>query len=573
MFETPILFIVFNRPEITKIVFDEIRKQKPKFLFIAADGPRKDNLQDIEKCKLTRDVVVQNIDWDCEVKTLFRDNNLGCGLAVSAAITWFFNNVDQGIILEDDCLPHRSFFGYCEVLLTKYKDYEQIFSISGNNFQGGKKRGDGSYFFSNYSHNWGWATWGRAWKHYDHQLTNLESFKANNKIDQIDSRLVFKRFWLNKFEEVRKGAYFHIWDYQWMFAIWNAGGLTVLPNVNLISNIGFGAEATHTFQKESIYSNMLTNDIGSIIHPTNIIVDQKADRYASTKVFNITTTFSKNKIKRKIKKIAKSFLAPELITFVRRKLKTHKHQFGVNLVKVPRYTETLIDFEGRPFIIPDSASFLFMYNEIFKEHIYNFNSLNEKPYIIDGGANIGLATIYLKMLYPSATIIAFEPDPIIYTMLKRNIEVFNFKDVLLFQKGIWNEDKILDFKLEGADAGIIAAVDKSCHGTEKIHVVSLKPFIDKPVDFLKIDIEGSETVVLRDIVNDLWKVKKIFIEYHSFINQPQSLNEIIDILTKANFRLHVSSPGLSTKAPFIELSTYNNMDMQLNIYGFKSETI
>lgn len=309
MFEIPILFLVFNRPEITQRVFEEIRKQKPKFLFIAADGPRHDNKQDVDKCQITRDIVINGIDWDCEVKTLFRNTNLGCGVAVSEAITWFFENVEQGIILEDDCLPHYSFFGYCEALLKKYKYVDNISVISGNNFQNGIKRGDASYYYSIYSHNWGWATWRQAWESYDHNLTQLDYFISNNTIRNIDSRLVFKNYWLRKFEDVKKGGYLHIWDYQWMFSLWNAGSLTILPNVNLISNIGFGNEATHTLQKESTFANMKTNDIGLIVHPKVIKVNKKADRYTSRKVFNIISKYSIKNIKIKLMKKIKSVLS------------------------------------------------------------------------------------------------------------------------------------------------------------------------------------------------------------------------------------------------------------------------
>ena len=149
-FNTPILFLIFNRPDTTQIVFEEIKKQKPKYLFVAADGVRSHIIEDMEKCKDTRNLVLKGIDWDCEVKTLFRDENLGCGVAVSEAITWFFENVEQGIILEDDCLPHPSFFGYCETLLEKYNDNENVYVISGDNFQNGKQTGNASYFFSNY---------------------------------------------------------------------------------------------------------------------------------------------------------------------------------------------------------------------------------------------------------------------------------------------------------------------------------------------------------------------------------------------------------------------------------------
>ncbi|KOP39509.1 MULTISPECIES: hypothetical protein [unclassified Flavobacterium] len=285
MFETPILFLIFNRPDTTKVVFDEIKKQKPKYLFIAADGARSNVIQDAKKCKITRDLVLEGIDWDCEVKTLFRDENLGCGLAVSQAITWFFDNVEQGIILEDDCLPHPSFFNYCHELLEKYKENQNIFAINGSNLLQGKKVGDASYFFSDYVFVWGWASWRRAWQHYDFDFKHLENFKVNNLIKRIDDRTVFKKYWIPIFEKVLNKE-IDTWDYQWSFSIWNNQGIVIAPNTNLISNMGFGVNATHT-TGQSPFENLSTQDIGKIIHPKNIKVDKTADRYISDNCFKI----------------------------------------------------------------------------------------------------------------------------------------------------------------------------------------------------------------------------------------------------------------------------------------------
>ncbi len=286
MFKTPILFLIFNRPEVTQKVFEEIKKQKPKYLFVAADGPRPNFEEDIEKCKVCREIVLNNIDWDCEVKTLFRDDNLGCGRGVSQAISWFFENVEQGIILEDDCLPHPDFFRYCETLLNKYKDDENVYAISGDNFQSGIQRGNASYFFSKYVFVWGWASWRRAWRNYDFNLTNLDEFKKKDLIRIIDDRKEFKDYWYAIFDKVERKQ-IDTWDYQWVFAIWNNGGIATVPNMNLISNIGFGNDATHTTGSSPL-SNIPTKDIGIIKHPKKMGVDQIADRYTSKFIYGIS---------------------------------------------------------------------------------------------------------------------------------------------------------------------------------------------------------------------------------------------------------------------------------------------
>jgi len=273
--KTPVLFLIFNRPELTFRVFDEIRKAKPEKLFIAADGPREGKEGESEKCEIARSVV-NKIDWNCEVKTLFREKNLGCRDAVSSAITWFFDNVGEGIILEDDCLPDQSFFTFCQTLLEKYRDDERIMHIGGGNFQNGKHKTSASYYFSKYTHIWGWATWRRAWKKYDVRMSNLERVQ---KTERFNSYILNNEhlYWIDIFTQTQKGK-IDTWDYQWLYSVWENNGIAILPNENLVTNIGFNEDATHT-KGDSPFANMKVTGIGNnLIHPEiiqrNIIADE-----------------------------------------------------------------------------------------------------------------------------------------------------------------------------------------------------------------------------------------------------------------------------------------------------------
>lgn len=286
MFDTPILFIVFNRPDVTGIVFNEIKKAQPKQLFIAADGPRLNRPSDLELCNETRSIINQ-IDWPCEVKTLFREQNLGCGNAVSSAITWFFEHVEQGIILEDDCLPSSSFFMYCQNLLEQYKDDERIMHIGGVNFQNGNHRGNGSYYFSAVPHVWGWASWRRAWKKYDFNVRDFYLFVREEKIYKYFDNEKLAQHWLDHF----KSVYYHqidTWDHQWTFAVLNNEGLSIIPNINMISNIGFREDATHTSSVNSVYANAKADEmVMPMIHPKEIYIDKTADLYFFNDVDNL----------------------------------------------------------------------------------------------------------------------------------------------------------------------------------------------------------------------------------------------------------------------------------------------
>jgi hypothetical protein len=293
--ETPILFLVFNRPDTTKQVFESIRKVKPKQLFIAADGPRKERLGEFEKCEQVKSIV-KNVDWNCEVNTLFRLENLGCGKAVSEAITWFFEQVEEGIILEDDCLPSDSFYKYCSELLQKYRDDNRIMHIGGNNFQDGRVYGDGSYYFSRIPVIWGWATWKRSWNKYDFILSTIEDNKVLNTISDTYNNQIITKFWVNCFNLVVYKL-IDTWDYQWSYTNWYNNGVTVIPNFNLVKNIGFDDNATHTRDSRHKYHDLEVFDLKEIVHPTEQFFNEEADLFIYSDGFGLTLNESnKSKI-------------------------------------------------------------------------------------------------------------------------------------------------------------------------------------------------------------------------------------------------------------------------------------
>ena len=276
-FNTPILFLIFNRPDVTQKVFDQIKQIKPKNLFVAADGPRPDRPTELILCMETRQVINQ-VDWDCELKTLFREENLGCGVAVSSAISWFFDQVEEGIIVEDDCLPDLSFFPFCSELLTKYKDDESIYIISGTNMQNGIMRGNSSYYFSNYPAIWGWASWRRAWNLYIYDVQNIEKSFKSGELNHVFQSFREKLYWTRKLKKNLTGKK-STWDYQWSYAIWKNRGLSIIPNVNLITNIGFRNNSSHIFLEDSIREPSISHPIQfPLIHPGKN-VNREADHF------------------------------------------------------------------------------------------------------------------------------------------------------------------------------------------------------------------------------------------------------------------------------------------------------
>lgn len=282
MYKTPILLITFNRPEYTRRVLIEILKQEPLELYVCQDGPRKQKNNDKHKCQQVRDVLNELIsayatnNKDFTLHTLYQETNLGCGLGPATGITWFFENVEKGIILEDDCVPHPEFFKYCEELLERYKENERIGFVGGCNFI--PLRILSSYAFSGGHHQtWGWATWRRAWQHFDYTLQSISSHDFNTILKEYCLSWRQKEYWWKIFEEVKSDQMNNsCWDYQFLFCCWKKHQLAIAPRVNLVSNIGTGEDATHTHGVSPLLYGQ-SFSILPLIHPQMILFDKNID--------------------------------------------------------------------------------------------------------------------------------------------------------------------------------------------------------------------------------------------------------------------------------------------------------
>lgn len=302
--QSPVLLLIFNRPDVTRRVFNAIREVCPATLYIAADGPRKQKEQDKKLCEEARSIA-ENVDWDCKLVTLFRDENMGCKMAVSSAITWFFEHEQEGIILEDDCLPAIDFFYFCDQMLDKYRFDTRIHNITGTNLQQGLIRGNASYYFSQYSNIWGWASWRRVWQKYDVDLSRYTSADVEVKLKTIFSDPFLAGDWLKLFNDLKAGK-IDTWDYQLNFITFFENALCVTPNVNLISNIGFRPDATHTPDPNNHNANLPTHEIGALSHPTYFLPDEEADYFFLKKEFGLEQRWKRyNKKTKRFKRWAK----------------------------------------------------------------------------------------------------------------------------------------------------------------------------------------------------------------------------------------------------------------------------
>jgi len=280
---TPVAFIIFNRPDTTALVFAEIAKARPPKLLVVGDGPRAHKAGEAERVAATR-AIIDQVDWPCEVLTHFSDTNLGCKKRVSSGIDWVFEQVEEAIILEDDCLPNQSFFQFCQEMLEYYRHDSRIGMISGNNFQVGGKTVPYSYYFSKYTHIWGWASWRDRWQAYDVDMMIWPQVKKEGRLLDLIMTKSEVPYWKSIFDRVYRGE-IDTWDYQWSFANWCLGRINVLPSVNLISNVGFGSNATRTVIPSPL-ANLPTQAMPfPLKHPSIQARSQDADRFSDRRCF------------------------------------------------------------------------------------------------------------------------------------------------------------------------------------------------------------------------------------------------------------------------------------------------
>lgn len=297
----PVLLLGFNRPDKLLRAMEPLRLVKPRQVFIAVDGPRENRPEEAGKCLETQNAAQGAIDWKCTVRTLFRERNLGCRRAVSEAISWALQEVEELIIIEDDCVVDPSFFRMCRVLLDRHRNDDQVYHIAASNFQEGQWRGDGAYYASKYAHCWGWATWRRAWRGYTDDLSVLEKFCESEAFIKRHPADNEREYWRHAIALCRSGEV-DSWAYRWTLSCWLNGAVTLLPNVNLVSNIGFDAEGTHT--KDILEAHKQERrTMEDFPAPSTLEPDVEADRFSFEHIFCPPGSLTENiVVKRRLKK-------------------------------------------------------------------------------------------------------------------------------------------------------------------------------------------------------------------------------------------------------------------------------
>ena len=292
----PVALSIFARPDTTVRVLEVIRELRPERLLVFADGPRPEIEGEADRCRRTRDLL-DRVDWPCDVETEFSDTNLGARRRIETGLDWVFERADEAIILEDDCLPEPTFFNYADELLERYRDEPSVFAIGADDFEPHDEAAPFSYRFSRYPLIWGWATWARAWRHFDPAIERWPQQRADGWLLRQTGDSVAASYWGHLFDQVRAGG--GSWDFAWLHACWTHGGLSVVPTTNLVSNLGFRADATHTKVRpdaRSPFAAMPTVPMRfPLRHPAEIAADAETDRFLERVLFsgNIRRTFAR----------------------------------------------------------------------------------------------------------------------------------------------------------------------------------------------------------------------------------------------------------------------------------------
>jgi hypothetical protein len=295
--QTPVLLITYKRLDTTMRVLDRISAVRPVKLYIASNAPNPLSAGDDVKVNTVRNAIKEKINWPCKVVSLFRTEHLSAKHSISSAITWFFEQETEGIILEDDCLVDTSFFYFAQECLERYRNDERVMQIGASNFQQGRKWNESSFYFSRYNHIWGWASWKRAWQHFDLSLKSLDKQDFKRNVAEIFKRPQDKTYWSAMFDYVKSGN-IDTWDYQWMFSMWAKKGSSIIPQVNLVENIGFGVDATNTLNPTK---DILLLKAGAVYfplkHPEHVSIEENADAITSDTFFHISKSYRRRHLK------------------------------------------------------------------------------------------------------------------------------------------------------------------------------------------------------------------------------------------------------------------------------------
>ncbi|QDV69532.1 Methyltransferase domain protein [Rosistilla carotiformis] len=566
----PIALFVYNRPEHTKRTLRALSENAfadQSHLHVFCDGP-KSSEHDQMLVQEVRQVVASE-QWCGEVTVITRDENWGLARSIRSGIDSILRQHDRIIVLEDDIETSPGFVRFMNQTLAMYADDARVMNVSGYVPETSYQRWLSETFFVRVMACWGWGTWRRAWKQSRWEgaelLSELERRPGGVAGFNLDGCYPYtEQLRRNLIGEIRTWAVF------WAASCYLNDGLSLFPCRSLVRNTGFdgSGENCHNapglqprgplaeqipVKKISIRESLLGREYFKAFH-----------RFGSDSRLSVRI---RNRFRKTKGQVAQ--MVPEQMKEPLRHLLGVAHPYGLalstqrQLQTMNRCDETKVKLFGRDFWIADAASFLGSHDEIFRQGIYEFETSQTTPFIIDAGANIGLASIYFGMRYPGAEIIAIESDGLVCEKLIANLKSFELSNVRVVQGAVWDANSELYFSADGADGGRVSSLGSTM--VQGLRLLEL--FEGRSVDLLKLDVEGAEIRVLSDCESALRSVKRIFVEYHSFANAPQELSKLLSILERTGFRYYIEHTGVHSGRPLVRRETQGGYDLQLNIFA------
>jgi FkbM family methyltransferase len=553
----PIALFVYNRPDHTKKTLDALMQNdliSSSQIYIFSD-----QASSIENDVLVQEVrtLIRTYQWPIPPIIIERVENYGLAKNIVTGINHVLSENDRIIILEDDIITSKGFLTYMNQALQLYANEDRVMHLSGYMFPLKKELPE--TFFYNTTSCWGWGTWSSSWLKYEANTNVLLSHFNSEKI--ITQFNIGQSYDFHGDLVANHTRTLSTWAVKWYASVFINGGYCLHPGKSLTLNIGHDGTGVNSSATTAFDHAKLPKSVA--VKPLNI-AESKYVRRLMSHYYKKNHQNYLGRVKGFVSGLMSEEIKQYLKTFSSKKNRATLHEIK-KLKNTPRFVASTSTLIGPTLSFNDAASMLFNYHEIFEQGVYDFKTLKSNPLIIDAGANIGLSTIRFKTLYPDARIIAIEADHEVIQHLKTNIDSFKLGNVEAIEAAVWSSSCTMYFDATGADSGHVSNEP----GTP-IKAILLSELIKEEVEMIKMDIEGAELEVIKEVKHKLHLVKNLFIQFHSFIGESQKLSEILQILESSNFRYYISSPGVSQKKPLLKNNySYIGMDFQVNIHAIR----
>lgn len=568
----PVLLLAFSRPDLLRRVFEQVRLARPELLFIAVDGPRR-GLPDDEVTTAECRALAAEVDWPCEVRTRFLDTNHGCKLAISGAISWFFEQVEEGIVLEEDCVPTAPFFHFCGVLLERYRADPRVGMISGNNFLPPHLWGDEGHAFTGYAFVWGWATWRRAWEKFDLDLVGWPERRESSWLRKLHGLAHEARRWRVVLDDCYLGRRYDTWDYPWMFSCWQTGFLCAYPRANLVSNVGFDERGTHTTKGGDSNEGVPTVDkFTPDPAPPEVVRDRSVDRLLAERYYKIRRRYTTLALKAAV--AGASRFGWGLVSLFSAGGGRMSVVAAVGKLRaLGPGVKGRVRVGGQTWEFGDAARFGAELERVWQRRAYEFRPAASEPFIIDCGAGWGLAALYWARRWRGAHVLALEPDPAMLTALRHNLAAAGSEVVArveLRPQALGPRDGKGHFVSmpDGRGRLILDPLRSGARHLVEVEMISLAALLaNRDVDLLKINLAGAEHSLFEE-PSVLDRVARVHVDCHLATREPGRLEELLWRLRAAGFKLHTQEDPLSPR-PFMRRGEEEGTLQRVQIFAYR----